>query len=344
MPFHAQQDFREIASHNMNTIVHMLSHTDWDRHIHVMRDLVAMSEAEGLEVWMDNWGIGGPPGDKSHFLAYYPNSHQIYSNGDMDPVRACLNSPHFRQFSKEWIDAVHFTGCRTIFWDEPHLPLKAESGVVQWPQTSDNNGKIFYSCACPRCRKLFEEQYGHPMPETLNEEVNEFRVNTIIDYFTEVTSYAALKGLKNTVCVMLGAHHGISLENIQRLCSIPTLDAIGSDPYWLDIKDAVPYDYVYRGAKQNIDIANACGKDHNVWIQTYKTPRGREEEIVAATEAAYDAGARTILAWGFYGSQSNDYGAKNAPLVWKKTCDAMERVYNMERDETLRRNRELYRK
>ena len=330
MPFHAQQDFREIANHNMNTIVHMLSHTDWDRHIQVMRDLVAMSEAEGLEVWMDNWGIGGPPGDKSHFLAYYPDSHQVYSNGDMDPVRACLNSPDFRKFSKEWIDAVCFTGCKTIFWDEPHLPLK----TVQ--------EKTYYSCACPRCRKLFEEQYGHPMPETPDDEVNEFRVNTIIDYFTEVTSYAETKGLTNNICVMLGTHHGISLENIQRLCSIPSLHGIGSDPYWLDQKDVNPYEFVYNGAKHNIDIANQCGKDHNVWIQAFRTPRGREEEIVAATEAAYDAGARTILAWGFYGSQSNDYAAKNAPLAWKKTCDAMERIYNMERDRTLRMNRELF--
>ena len=42
---------------------------------------------------------------------------------------------------------------------------------------------------------------------------------------------------------------------------------------------------------------------------------GKEEEIVQATEAAYDAGARTIIAWGYYGSISNDYGAKNPPMV-----------------------------
>jgi len=331
MPFHAQDDFREIANHNMNLVIHMLSHTDWDRHLHVMKDLVAMSEAEGLETWIDNWGIGGPPGDKSHFLAYYPDSHVYYSNGDMDPVRTCLNSPDFRKFTKQWIDAVEFIGSKTIFWDEPHLPVK------------NVNGKLFYACACPRCKKIFEEKYGKSMPEIADDDVNEFRVSTIIDYFSEVTAYSASKGIKNTICVMLGDHYGISLANIERLCSIDTLDNIGSDPYWLGTK-VHPYKFVYDGAKKNLAISEKCGKDHNIWIQTYATPRGREEEIIAATEAAYDAGARTIIAWGFYGSQSNDYRAQNAPLVWKKTCDAMERVMSFERDAVLRENRTLYMK
>lgn len=332
MPFHAEQDFREMTNHNINLVVHMLSHTDWDRHLHVMKDLVAMSEAEGLETWMDNWGLGGPPGDKSHFLAYYPDSHMYYSDGSMDPVRACLNSPDYRAWVKQWIDAVDFTGCRTIFWDEPQMPTKKAS-----------DGRRLYTCTCPRCRRLFAERYGREMPETADDDVNEFRVQTLLDYFSEVTAYSASKGMKNVVCVMLGEHFGISLANIERFCSIDTIDNIGSDPYWVGRPDD-PYDYVYRGTKQNLEISRKCGKDHNIWIQAYNNPRGAEEDIVLAAEAAYDAGARTILAWGFYGSQSNDYAAKNAPLVWKKTCDAFERLTAFERDRILEEKRLHYRR
>jgi len=331
MPFHAQQDFRDMANHNMNLVVHMLSHTDWDRHLKVMKTLVEMSEAEGLETWMDNWGLGGPPGDKSHFLSYYPESHMYYSDGTMDPVRVCLNSPAFRKWVKEWIDAVYFTGCRTIFWDEPHLPLK--KGADPRP----------FSCACPTCKKLFGERFGRPMPEVMDDDVAEFRVSTLVDYFSEVTAYAASKGMKNAVCVMLGTHNGINLDNIERLCSIETLDSIGSDPYWLG-RDVDPYEFVYNGSKKNIEVSQRCRKDHNIWIQAYSNPRGREEEIVLAAQAAYDAGARTILAWGYYGSQSNDYGAENAPLVWKKTCDAFERIYSQERDSIIQEKRRLYKK
>ena len=76
---HVEADMRDMADHHMNTVVHMFSHTDWDRHCRVMRDIVGISEEAGLEVWMDNWGLGGPPGDKSHFLAYHPEAHQILS-------------------------------------------------------------------------------------------------------------------------------------------------------------------------------------------------------------------------------------------------------------------------
>ena len=289
----------------------------------------------GLEVWVDNWGLGGPPGDKSHFLAYYPDSHIYLSNGEMDPVRACLNSPDFRKFTKDWIDTVHFIGGRTIFWDEPHMPSK------------EVDGKKFYGCCCPRCRKLFEEKYGRPMPETSDADAEAFGTDTIVDYFREMTEYSASKGMKNVVCVMLGTY-GMSLEVVDKICSLPHMDNIGSDPYWIGKQAQNPdlslYNFVYEGACENLRVANQFGKDHNIWIQTYANPRGKEEDIIEATEAAYDAGARTIIAWGYYGSISNDYAAQNAPVTWAKTCEAMQRVRNFERDRILAENRKLYRK
>ncbi len=330
MPHHAEHDLRDMAAHNMNLVVHMFSHTDWDRHKNIMKNIIDISCEAGLEVWVDNWGIGGPPGDKSHFLAYYPDSHIYYSNGDMDPVRACLNSPDFRRFTHEWIDAVQFIGGKTIFWDEPHQPVKKAS-----------DGKTYYACCCSRCRKLFEEKYGRPMPGEADDDVNNFRIDTIAGYFADVTQYSAARDIKNAVCVMMGAQHGINLSTIDRICSIPTLDNIGSDPYWLGNPGVNPYQYVYERAKRNVEVSNTYGKDHNIWIQAYRTPKGREEEIVAATEAAYDAGARTIIAWGYYGSASNDYAALNPELTWVKTGEAMARIWDMERDRVLAENRKL---
>ncbi|MBQ2545721.1 MAG: hypothetical protein II557_05460 [Clostridia bacterium] len=322
MLHHMEADLRDMADHHMNLVVHMLSHTDWDRHCRVMREAVGLSQEAGLEVWMDNWGLGGPPGDKSHFLSYHPEAHQIYSNGTPDPVRACLRQPSFRQFVHEWIDTVAYTGAKTIFWDEPHLPVK--------------NGA--YSCACPLCRKAFEERYGRPMPETMDKDAEEFRIGTIADYFRDICSYAASKGLENAVCVMLGEDIGINLSTLDRIGDIPDLHNIGSDPYW-GYTGVNPYEFVYRGAKKTIEAAERFGKAHNVWIQTYATPRGREEEIVQATEAAYDAGARTIIAWGYFGSISNDYGAENPYLVRAKTNQAFERIWGFERDRILAENR-----
>ena len=203
---HVADDMRDMADNHMNLVVHMLSHTDWDRHCRVMKEIVEISEEAGLEVWLDNWGLGGPPGDKSHFLAYHPEAHQIYSDGTPDPVRACLRQPSFRQFVHEWIDTVAWTGAKTIFWDEPHLPTK--------------DGR--FSCACPLCRKAFEEKYGHPMPETMTEEAAEFRLDTIADYFRDICDYAASKELNNAVCVMLSEGIGINLSSLGRIGGIET--------------------------------------------------------------------------------------------------------------------------
>ena len=137
---------------------------------------------------------------------------------------------------------------------------------------------------------------------------------------------------------MLGTY-GMSLSAADAICGIPTLSSIGSDPYWLSSKKKDPsldvYDFVYEGTRQNIELCERFGKEHNIWIQTYSNPMGSEEDIVLAAEAAYDAGARTILAWSFNGAESNDYAAENPTVTWARTCEAFDRLRNRNRDERL---------
>ncbi len=322
---HIEEDMRDIIEHNFNLVVHMFSHNDWDRHCRVMADIIKITEDFGLEVWIDNWGLGGPPGDKSHFLAYYPESHQIYSDGTMDPVRACLNSIDFRKFTKSWLDTVKEIGGKTIFWDEPHLVGK----------DMENGTPKVWTCRCARCQEVFKERYGKEMPTEFTREVEAFRIWTIVDYFREATSYSKSLGMDNVVCVMLGESFGINLSTIHEIASLETLDNIGTDPYWLGT-NADPYEFVYSATKRNLEICEKYGKDHNLWIQGYGFPKGREEEIISGADAAYDAGARTILVWGFRGGESNDYRAKNPDLTWKVIGDAMHRI--KERDRDLRRS------
>lgn len=319
---HVREDMLDIVNNNFNLVTHMFSHNDWDRHKTIMKEIVEISQEAGLEVWMDNWGLGGPPGDKSHFMSYYPGAHQVYSDGEVDPIRVCLNNSDFRRFTKEWIDVVDYTGAKSIFWDEPHLAGKDMIDGV--PQK--------WTCRCDTCKKMFEEKYNMKMPEKATKEVLDFRIDSVVDYFREVTSYSKDKGMYNIVCVMLGASHGINLETIDRIASLDTLDNVGSDPYWLGQNDVNPYKFVHDATKKNLDICRKFKKDHNIWIQCFGTPREREEEIIYATDAAYDAGARTILAWGYRGSDANDYRAKNPEMTWKVTSDAAARLLKRDRD------------
>ena len=180
------------------------------------------------------------------------------------------------------------------------------------------------------------------MPTILTPEVEEFRTDSIIDYFREVTEYANSLGLYNTSCIMPGVGHGISLDSVDKLADLPYMQSIGYDPYWYNRKDANAYEYVYTGTKRALEISRAYGKEHNIWIQTYNVPRGREEEIIEGTAAAYDAGARCILAWGYRGSESNDYRAQNPERTWNITVEAMRRIRDVERDRIWAENRKKY--
>ena len=346
---HAISDMREMVRADMDVVVHMLSHNDWERHDRVMADIFKASEDLGLEVWVDNWGIGGAPGDKAHFLAYHPEAHSYIGDGEMHPFQVCLNAPSYRQFVKDWIEEVKSLGGKKIFWDEPRIPCKPVNGTDDY----------YSGCTCPTCRKLFEERYNKRMPIIMDEDVAAFRNDTLIEFHEFITSYAKGLDIENSICLMphqISATRSASLTkqekmmsiDINRLCSIDSIDDIGTDPYWYSnpqiAKTGNPYETVYHDSKLCVDAANKYGKKHNIWLQSYEAPRGREDEIITAAEAIYDAGARTILSWSFHAAESNSYRSANPERAWMMTVEAFKRIKNMERDKLLQDNRKKYMK
>ncbi len=337
----------EIAAADMDIVVHMLSHTDWERHDKVMADIFKASEAAGLEVWVDNWGIGGAPGDKSHFLAYHPEAHTYSADGTMHPYQICLNAPSYRQFVKDWVDEVASIGAKTVFWDEPHIPA---------PKVPGTNDQYYSTCCCPTCKAIFRERYGKEMPVFMDADVAQFRKDTFIDFFTFASNYAHEAGLKNVICVMPDYLTGYLNDgesdmlkmDISRLAAVPHLDNIGTDPYWFGdaeiAKTHNPYEYVYNSSKNCVKVAGEYKKEHNVWVQAYNAPLGREEEIITAFEAAYDGGARSILAWGFHACEGNNYRSQNPMRSWNCTLEGSRRIKSMERDRLLAENRKKFMK
>lgn len=338
---HAMEDMRKIAAADMDIVVHMFSHNDWERHDTVMGDMFKLTEAMGLEVWVDNWGIGGAPGEKCHFLGAHPEAHTYYGSGLMHPYQICLNAPSYREFVKAWVDKVASLGGKTVFWDEPLIPdIKTPDGLG-----------YYSACTCPVCRKKFEEKYGRPMPEIMDSDVSAFRNDTIIEFHNFITEYAASAGLKSAICFMPFQLPGMKEQtevekllnfDIDAICGMPYVDNIGTDPYWYDSHH--PYEYVYNATRKCVETADKYGKDHNIWIQTYANKLGREEEIVTAYQAAYDAGARTIINWSYMGGEPNSYRSDSTERTWCKTREAVRRVHDMERDKILAEHRAKYMK
>ncbi len=328
---HVEEDMIDIVNHHMNTVVHMYTHNDMDRHPEVMKDIIKISEDKGLDVWVDNWGIDCGPGDKSYFCAQHPEAKQMFSDGSYLPLRPCYNHPEFRAFTKRWVEAVAEAGGRTLFWDEPHLSISDEHG---------------FACACPTCKNSFRERFGYDMPREINDDVKEFRTSTIVDYFSFATGYAHECGMVNTGCIMLSERYGINPDNAARLFALPHFDNVGCDPYWVARGDDPTaervYEHNYTHSKKLIDTAEKYNKDTHIWIQSYAFPRGREDEMMIAADAIYDAGARTILTWSFRGGESNDYRAKCPDIVWDMNAEIMahlRRRYFDEMLDNIRKNR-----
>ena len=346
---HAMADMKEMSRADMDIVVHMLSHTDWERHDKVMADIFKASEAEGLEVWVDNWGIGGAPGDKCHFLGYHPEAHTVIGNGELHPYQICLNAPSYRQFVKDWIEEVAQIGGKTVFWDEPRIPNV---------DTPDKTG-YYSACTCPVCQKLFEDRFGKKMPMIMDEDVSKFNNETLVEFHDFVGSYARSAGLKNVICLMPYQLAGVGLKtsdakerlramDVSEICAAESVDNIGTDPYWYGNKDiaalGTPYEYVYNSTVACVKAAEKAGKDSHIWIQGYNAKLGREPEIIDAIEAAYDGGARTILSWGFRGCESNNYRSANPERSWMYTIEGFKRIKNMDRDARLAENRKKYMK
>ena len=346
---HAITDMKDIARSDMDIVVHMLTHNDIERSFPVMKDIFKATEAEGLEIWVDNWGIGGAPGDKCHFLAYHPEAHSYYGDGIMHPYQICLNAPSYREFVKDWVNKVAELGGKTLFWDEPCIPEEKIKG------TDD-----YYSCCtCPTCRKMFEDRFGKKMPLVMDADVSKFRNDVLVDFHEFISSYSASLGMKNIICLMPYQLSGMTQQtekekllnfDIDSICAMPHIDNIGTDPYWYGHdtnggKDALnPYEYNYNATKLCLAKAEKYGKDHNIWIQGYNAPVGREEEIIEATEAVYDAGARTVLSWSYRAAESHSYRSTNIERSWNCTVEGFKRIKSMDRDIRLAENRKKYMK
>ena len=341
---HAITDMKDIAKNDLDIVVHMLTHNDIERSFPVMKDIFKATEAEGLEIWVDNWGIGGAPGDKGHFLAYHPEAHSYYGDGIMHPYQICLNAPSYREFVKDWINKVAELGGKTLFWDEPQIPH------VQIPGTDD----YYSACTCPVCSKMFESRFGKKMPLVMDADVAKFRSDVIVEFHNFISQYANSLGMTNVICFMTYQLPGMTKQtekekllnfDIDAVCSMPYIDNIGTDPYWFDKKEVTSaYEFNYNATKICLDKAAKFGKDHNIWIQGYEAPVGREEEIIEATEAVYDAGARTVLSWSYRAGESHSYRSSNIERSWLCSLEGLKRIKAMERDRILAENRKKYMK
>lgn len=302
---HARKDFQHLKDMGFEILVHTYSENDFAFYRDTMKELINTSVDMGFEVWADPWGWGGVFGGEafSGFLQTYPEEGQVNNSGK-HTGGACFLSKAFRDKMKEWIDAVADTGASAIFWDEPHFQTRTWNFPQEW------------TCRCERCQKAFKEKYGYPMPETYNEDISEFRSASVEDFFKELTSYTKKKGSKNILCFLPIESDLYGIRDYETLVKLEAVDNAGSDPYWLAFNKPLET-FVGSTSERILELSNRYGKEHHLWIQAFKIPRGKEEELKKAYEVAKSKGINTVLFWGVYACKHMSHIAPDDPdKVW----------------------------
>jgi hypothetical protein len=303
---HFRRDAEEMVSHSIDYVVHTFSETDLAFYCEAMREIVQISHEKGLEVWIDPWAVGGVFGGEafSKLVATHLNHRQISAGGESLPI-ACLNNPDFRRFMRNWTDAAIQIGADVLFWDEPHFHI--------FPPAEKSN----WACRCIHCNIGFEALYQKGLPKEETDEVRAFKEHSVVSFLTELCDYVKKQGKKNAVCLIPPYIVPESIRNWDSVAKIPSLDIIGTDPYW-NLGDLDVAKVVREYSKRIVELSRRYKREGQIWILNFRIKAGREKDVEVACQAAYEEGIRNIAAWSFKGTGCMSYLACDNPdLVWE---------------------------
>jgi hypothetical protein len=334
-----RRDLREMAEHGCTYVVHCFTETDLAYYRGTMRAIVEATHEAGLEAWLDPWGLVGIFSGEtlSRFPLDHPETWQVLSDGRR-VGHACPNHPATRAFLREWIDACAEAGGDVLFWDEPHFYTGVWRGDLA----------PAWACYCDACRARFRDAHGTEMPGEFTPEVKAFRESSLLDLLTELCRAGHAKGLRNALCLFptdLAAHGfpepqerlrqyletrsagaspraieammHIGVGDFQAAAAIPDLDIFGTDPYWYALGvDAERLTRVY--GEEAAAVARKHGRDLQLWVQAFRVPAGREEELRTGLRVAAEVGATHVAAWSFRATESMSQIACGDPeAAWR---------------------------
>lgn len=308
---YVQKDMESLAKDSFDYVVHTFSENDLAFYAKSMKEIVKATHDAGLEVYIDPWGVAKIFGGEafSDLLVVKPHLKQILDDGDPAGI-ACLNHPELIGFIQKWTDAAIDTGADYIFWDEPHFYLSTWLGGR--PNT--------WGCRCAYCKEKYFEMFKEEMPMKETEQVVLFKQTCIRDFLSEAVSYAKNKGIKNCLCSLPVEEKNEKSWDL--LASIPGLDNFGTDPYWYAFKKDVR-EYISSHARKVVQLTQKLGKETHLWLQGFKVPAGREEEIEIGVEEAVKAGVRDLAVWGFEACNAISYIRPDNPQkLWDITVSA----------------------
>ncbi len=345
---HVRSDLREMVHAGCSEVIHCYTETDLAYYRETMRVISDETHAAGMEVWFDPWGLAGIFSGETftRFPLQHQEARQVLSDG-RHVGHACPNHEETRAFLRQWIESCAAAGGDVLFWDEPHFYVGFWSG----------DPAPAWACYCETCAGLFRDRFGHRLPAEFTPEVRQFREDSLVDLLVEMCRYGREKGLRNALCLIptdlsshgFGEAHErlrsflssgmgdapdgsveaalhIGVGDFDRCAAIPDLDIFGCDPYWY-LFGADPERFMRAYSEEAAASARRYGRELQLWLQAFRVPAGREEELRMGVHVAEEVGADHLAAWSFRATESMSGIAPADPgRVWEVIGEEFRRV------------------
>jgi N-acetylmuramic acid 6-phosphate etherase len=308
---HVRRDMADLAARGYTGVLHTFSENDLAYYRGTFADIVAASHDAGLTVQVSPWGLGRTFGGEaeSRWVAFHPEECQVFDDGRR-VAAACLNSPAYRAFCREWAAAALEAGVDSIFWDEPAWVIPAHVGV-------DDAAR--WGCRCDHCR----DRFGRELPRELTPDVRAFREASVADFLREVVADVAARGGRNTICLLPATEGTQGISDWDSVASLPGLTTFATDPYWKHWGEpAGPF--VNRFAQLLRETCDRHGVGAQLWVPSFGLTREEIPDLEDAVAGARAAGIDDLWTWGYEAcGHMSHLATPDSPLVWEAVTAAL---------------------
>lgn len=292
LPDHIQADMKHLKSIGCTGVLFALQ----ENHIVTLTGGVRfgaeIAKENGLRPYAVIWGyantFGG--GRMSKIMLEDISMWRVQRDGARIGL-ACLNNPGLMDRFIEIAEICRSNGYQGMFVDEPTIQ----------------------ECFCENCRKQFSTTFGKELMNSEGtEEYRAFQRDTVTQYTDSLCKKvkALDASLKTIACIM--PH---DRECFEAVASITELDVFGTDPYWLVGGGSL--DKAVADTQLVKDICEAKGKSSQVWLNCWKIPEGREEEIYTGGKALAAVCCDSMYTWSFRGGLGTNEECANPSLAWE---------------------------
>jgi hypothetical protein len=302
LPQHIREDMQEIKSIGCSEVLFALQENHFEALTGAYQYGASIAKDVGIKPLAVIWGFantfGG--GRMSNILLRDAKLWRIQKDGTPLPM-GCLNNPFLIQQFLDKMEICHRYGFEGVLIDEPT------------PQ----------DCFCPFCQKRFIELYGKDLSQSADNpakgsQYHEFQLNTVREYVEKVCKgVKAINPRLQTATAMMPHDK----EGFERVASIKEMDVFGTDPYWLvpGAAEFIGITSVKEACQCASDFKAMCASKNKLsqmWLNCWKIPAGKEEEIYTGGKALAEIGYDSFYAWSYRAALGTNEECERPEEAW----------------------------